>query len=121
VKSGSTFVVPLDAGDGTAGQVHLAVRGKSLTATLISGDADVRRQLESSLGDLQKALLGRGFDEAHIRVRTPKSAEREPFDRQPDAHSGGGQHRTPWGSRRTEAPPSAVAAPFTLEKGSSAS
>jgi hypothetical protein len=68
-RSGDQVTLHFSGEDGLEGKLRVAVRGQSVRATILSDDPGMAERFSRGLGDLQRALLERGFSEARLNVQ----------------------------------------------------
>ena len=69
LRSGDQVTLQFTGEDGLEGKLRVAVRGQNVRATILSDDPVAAERLSRGLGDLQRALLERGFPEARLNVQ----------------------------------------------------
>jgi hypothetical protein len=61
--------------DGTEGQLRVLIRGGTLRATIQTADAETAQRLNHEIGEIQRALTGKGFTEAQVLIQQARAAE----------------------------------------------
>jgi hypothetical protein len=68
-RPGDQITLHFSGEDGLEGQLRVAVRGQNVRATILSQDPVTAERLSRGLGELQRALVERGFSEARLNVQ----------------------------------------------------
>jgi hypothetical protein len=78
---------------GFEGSVRVAIRGRTIHATIMSADADQARRLGEHLGALRRTLEGQGFPDTRLTIHWGRTGEsgsasgtRDPRDGTPADH-----------------------------------
>jgi hypothetical protein len=72
---GGAVVVPFTDAQGALGNIRLAVRGASLSATILTSDRVAADRLGQRVLELTRALTERGFNDPQVTVRFTRSDE----------------------------------------------
>ena len=101
-RFGDQVTLHFSGEDGLEGKLRVAVRGQNVRATILSDDPVAAARFSRGLGDLQRALLERGFSEARLNVQhmvrseDPASGNAPRDDTHADDHPRGeGRDRNP--------------------------
>jgi len=117
-RPASQVTLSFQGADGTAGTLHVRLRGPTLHATLVASDPATAERMSQDLGDLRRALVEQGFVEPRVSVQTTARADpaTPPSERSgegrtpPDEQDGGGRRSherdfdSPYGTPRRRAP-----------------
>ena len=74
-RFGDQVTLHFSGEDGLEGRLRVAVRGQNVRATILSDDPGAAERFSRGLGDLQRALLERGFSEARLNVQHTARSE----------------------------------------------
>jgi hypothetical protein len=61
--------------NGIEGRLRVALRGNAVRATIISPDRAAALRIGEGVGELERALIARGFSQSHVSVQHGKAAE----------------------------------------------
>jgi hypothetical protein len=74
-RFGDQVTLHFSGEDGLEGKLRVAVRGQNVRATILADDPVTAERFSRGLGDLQRALLERGFSEARLNVQHTARSE----------------------------------------------